>query len=217
MNSSQSKKTGIYGMQPALCDSASSGFTLLELTVSIALIGVIILVIAGALRLGYRSVESGEKRIESLERIRSSLNIVDSQLQSFIPLSYEDEGETKYYFKGDQGLLQFSTNYSIWGGEKGYVVVTYTVTTADNNKRILSAAETVVGTGSGRETKLFTNFDTISFAYFVKDPAEEEGKWVDQWTEENVLPEKIAIRLMEGERDFTMIIPLRNHTAEKGN
>jgi len=204
-------------MRSAVFDNARSGFTLLELTVSIALIGIIVLVIAGALRLGYRSVESGEKRVESLERIRSSLNIVDSQLQSFIPLSYEDAGETKYYFKGERGLVQFSTNYSIWGGEKGYVVATYAVSTADNGKQILSAAETIVGTGSGRETKLFTNFNTISFSYFFKDPTAEEGKWVDQWTEEDVLPEKIALRLTEGVRDFIMIIPLRTHTTQKGD
>lgn len=209
LKSVQSTNNVLRGARSALWSISRGGFTLIELTISIALIGIIILVVAGTLRLGYRSVEAGEKRIESLERIRSSLNIVDSQIQSFIPLSYEDEGEKKYYFKGERGLVQFSTNYSIWGGEKGYVVATYTITTADNGKQVLSAAETIVGMGSGRETKLFTNFDTISFAYFLKDPAEEEGKWVDQVTEDDGLPEKIALRLTEGARDFTMIIPLR--------
>jgi general secretion pathway protein J len=205
----QSKKNVLRGTRSPCCEISRSGFTLIELTISIALIGIIILVVAGTLRLGYRSVESGEKRIESLERIRSSLNIVDAQIQSFVPLSYEDEGEKKYYFKGERGLLQFSTNYSIWGGEKGYVIVTYTITTAENGKQILSASETVVGMGSGRETKLFTNFDTISFAYYFKDPAEEQGKWAEQMTEEDSLPEKVALRLTEGARDFTMVIPLR--------
>ena len=210
----QSKNNALRITRSAFCGISRSGFTLIELTISIALIGIIILVVAGTLRLGYRSVEAGEKRIESLERIRSSLNIVDAQIQSFVPLSYDDQGETKYYFKGDRGLMQFSTNYSIWGGEKGYVIATYTITTADNGKQVLSAAETIVGMGSGRETKLFTNFDTISFAYFFKDPTEEEGKWVDQMTEENGLPEKVALRLTEGARDFTMVIPLRARKAD---
>jgi general secretion pathway protein J len=206
----------LRSIRSVCCDISMSGFTLLELTVSIALLGIIILIVAGTLRLGYRSVEGGEKRIESLERIRSSLNIIDSQIQSFTPLSYEDEGEKKYYFKGERGMMQFSTNNSIWGGEKGYVVATYTVTTADNGKQVLSASENIVGMGSGRETKLFTNFDTISFLYFFKDPTEEEGTWVDQWTEEDSLPEKIALRLTEGARDFTMIIPLRANKALEG-
>jgi general secretion pathway protein J len=205
----QSEMRVLRSARSALCGISRSGFTLLELTVSIALIGIIILVVAGTLRLGYRSVDSGEKRIESLERIRSSLNIVDSQIQSFVPISYDDEGEKKYYFTGERGIMQFSTNYSIWGGEKGYVVATYTITTADNGKQDLSAAETIVGMGSGRETKLFTNFDTISFAYFLKDPTEEEGRWVEQVTEDDGLPAKIALRLTEGARDFTMVIPLR--------
>jgi len=209
----QSKNNLLRSARSALCDIYGSGFTLIELTISIALIGIIILVVAGTLRLGYRSVERGEKRIESLERIRSSLNIVDSQIQSFVPISYDDDGEKKYYFTGERGMMQFSTNYSIWGGEKGYVVATYTITTADNGKQFLSAAETIVGMGSGRETKLFTNFDTIAFAYFLRDPTEEEGKWVEQVTEDDGLPEKIALRLTEGVRDFTMVIPLRAATG----
>ena len=131
-------------------------------------------------------------------------------------LSYEDQGEKKYYFNGEQGMVQFSTNYSIWGGEKGYVIATYTITTAENGKQDLSAAETIVGMGSGRETKLFTNFDTISLAYFLKDPTEEEGRWADQVTEEDGLPEKIALRLTEGARDFMMVIPLRAAAGREG-
>jgi general secretion pathway protein J len=216
LNYGKLRNSSLYPARSAIADISRNGFTLLELTISIALIGIIIVVVAGTLRLGYRSVEAGEKRIESLERIRSSLNIIDSQIQSFTPLTYEDQGETKHYFKGEKALMQFSTNYSIWGGEKGYVVATYTVTTADNGKQVLSASENIVGTGLSRETNLFTNFDTISFAYFFTDPAEEQGIWVDQWTEEDVLPQKIALRLTEGVRDFTMIIPLRTYSAQKG-
>jgi len=41
------------------------GFTLLELIISIALIALITILTAGAMRLGIRSVERGETRIES--------------------------------------------------------------------------------------------------------------------------------------------------------
>ena len=65
------------------------GFTLLELIISITLLGIIVLVTVGAMRLGSRSVDSGEKRIASLERIKSSLNIIESQIQSEVPLTYD--------------------------------------------------------------------------------------------------------------------------------
>lgn len=190
-------------------NSRKAGFTILELTISISLIGLIVLIILGALRLGYRSIESGEKKIEYLERIRSSFHIIDSQIQSYFPLTYEDEGGKKYYFKGKRGLMQFSTNYSVWGGEKGYVIATYTVTPAENGKQLLYVTEHIVGLESTREAKLFDHFDAIYFEYFFKGPMEETGKWVEEWTEEDSVPEKVLIHFIEGAKDLPMIIPLR--------
>jgi general secretion pathway protein J len=198
-------------------NSRKAGFTILELTISISLIGLIVLIILGALRLGYRSIESGEKRIEYLERIRSSFNIIDSQIQSFSALTYNDDmGVKKYYFIGKRGLLQFSTNYSVWGGEKGYVVATYTVVPAENGKQFLYVTEHVVGLEQTREVKLFDHFDAIYFEYFFKDPTEEAGKWVEEWTEEESVPEKVRIHFIEGAKDLPMIIPLRINTSLTG-
>lgn len=194
--------------------SSTQGFTLLELTISIALIGIIVLIITGALRLGWRAIESGEKKIESLERSRTSFEIMDSQIQSYAPLTYQDEEDIedigkKYYFVGERNSMQFSTNYSVWGGEKGYVIATYTVTPGENGKQILSVSENVVGMETSRKTELFNTFEEIYFEYFYKDPTEEEGKWVDQWTETTGVPQKVKIHFIQDFRDLPLIIPLR--------
>lgn len=192
------------------------GFTLLELTISIALIGIITLIIMGAMRLGSRSVESGGKKIEASERARSSLTLIDSQVQSYIPLTYEDGENKKYYFKGERELMRFSSNYSIWGGEKGYVLVTYLVKSGDNGRQVLYASENVVGLEGTRETKLFDTFERIYFEYFFKDPTEEEGKWVEQWTDDANTPKKVRLHLIEGGRDLSFIIPLRAQGTTEG-
>jgi len=186
-----------------------SGFTLLELIISIALIGIIVLIIIGAMRLGLKSIESGEKRMESLERMRVSLNIIDAQIQSYAPLTYVEDAETKYYFSGGRESLQFSTNYSIWGGERGYVITTYTVKTGDSGRQVLYASENIVGMEGSRETILFDTFEKIYFEYFYKDPTEEKGRWVEQWTDDVNIPEKVKIHFVEGMRDLSLIIPFR--------
>lgn len=192
----------------AFCNSRR-GFTLLELTISIAIIGIIVLILIGAMRLGLRSVESGEKRIESLERMRSSLNIIDSQIQSYFPLTYDEEGVKKYYFKGEREFMQFATNYSVWGGEKGYVIATYTVIHGDNRKQVLFVSENTVGMEKQRDAKLFDSFERIYFEYFYKDPTEQEGKWIEKWPDDITIPERIRVHLIEGTRDISLIIPLR--------
>jgi len=194
---------------PSLDSRKDDGLTLLELIISITIIGIIVLIITGAMQLSFRSVESGEKKIEVLERMRSSLAVINAQIQSEIPLTFDDEGERKYYFIGDRGFLQFATNYSIWGKGQGYVIATYTVETGETGKQILYASENIVGTETTSTVKLFDALDEIYFEFFYKDPTEEEGMWVDEWTDAFSMPEKIRIYLVEGMNDFSMIIPLR--------
>ncbi len=189
------------------------GFTLLELLISIVMFGVIIVILGGALRLGFRSVDSGEKKIESLERMRASFSIIDSQIQSQISLmnvtALRNDTEGISYFLGEKDSLQFPTNYSIWGGQKGYVIVSYTVITEGSEKPALYAAENIVGVEGSRETKLFEGFDAIYFEYYYNDFTEEGGRWVEQWTDDFTIPEKIKVHLVSGEKDLSVIIPVR--------
>lgn len=191
------------------------GFTLLELMISLAILGIIIVIIIGALRLGFRSVDSGEKKMNSLERIRASLLIIDSQIQSQIPLTYAEEGETRYYFSGDSKSLNFSTNYSIWGGQKGYVIVTYRVEPDEKGKEILYASESIMGIEGSKETKLLDNFDAIYFEYFSKGPTEKEGQWSRELTGDHNIPGKIKLHTVTGEKDLSMIIPIRARGSMK--
>jgi general secretion pathway protein J len=188
---------------------SETAFTLLELTISLVMIGIIVLIILGAMRLGFRSVDSGERKIEALERLRTSLTIVNSQIQSEIPLTWDDDGERKFYFSGDREALQFATNYSIWGGQTGYVVVRYTVESDDRGKYALAASENIIGTEHSRATRLFEGLDSIFFEYFYQDPTEEQGNWVDQWPDTATTPDKIRLHLVQGEKDVSMIIPMR--------
>jgi prepilin-type N-terminal cleavage/methylation domain-containing protein len=193
------------------------GFTLLELLISIVILGIIILIVGGAMRLGFRSVDAGEKKAESIERFMSSLNIIDSQIQSILPLTSNDsnneenteEDTTNSNFTGSKDSLQFSSNYSIWGVQRGYVTVSYDVLSEDAGKPVLYATENIMGTDESKETKLLDSFDEIYFDYFYKDPTEEEGKWVEEWTDDTILPEKIRLHLIKGQRDLALIIPVR--------
>jgi general secretion pathway protein J len=188
---------------------SEKGFTLLELLISIVMLGIIILIVTGAMRLGFRSVDAGEKKAESLERFKASLNIIDSQIQSLFPIMYNEEGTVNSNFTGSRESLQFSTNYSIWGVQKGYVTVSYNVSSEDTGKPVLYASESIMGTEGSKDVKLLDNFDEIYFEYFYKDPTEEEGKWVEEWTDTANIPEKIRLHLVSGQRDLSFIIPVR--------
>lgn len=190
-----------------------AGFTLLELIISISMLVIIILIIGGAMRLGSRSVTAGEKKIETLERVRASLNLIDSQIQSITPLTYIEDAVKKFYFKGERDTLQFSSNYSVWMGQRGYVIAAYRVETDNYGKQTLYVSENIVGIEAKRETKLIGASDGIYFDYFIKETTEEKGKWVEKWTDDNKIPEKIRMHLINGTKELAMLIPVRTKGA----
>jgi general secretion pathway protein J len=192
-----------------------SGFTLLELMISIAIIGIMIILLMAVLRIGFRTVGAGEKKMDSLERVRTSLNIIDAQIQSTFPLTYEENGERISYLKGSRESLELATNYSLWEGEKGYVLVSYQVTEGTAGKRALTASENCIGHANKRSLTLLDYFDNLYFEYYTKDPTEEEGKWTEQWTEKTLTPEKIRLHLVSGKKDVALIIPMRSGGAGK--
>lgn len=186
-----------------------SGFTLLELLISITIIGIIVVIVSNAFRLGFRSIEVGERTTDSLERLRSSFRIISSQIQSEIPLTYDLEGQREFYLTGDKYSLQLATNYSIYEGKSGYVVVKYEVEQDNSGKFSLFATEHKIGIEDERKVKLLSNLDQIYFEYFYKDPTQEVGEWVEDISEEKKIPEKILLHIQEGDRKYSFVFPLR--------
>jgi general secretion pathway protein J len=197
-------------------DKGNSGFTLLELMIALAIIGLLIFMLMGVLRLGSRAVTAGEKKIETLERARTSLNLLNAQIQSQNPLTRQVEGEQKNYFSGSRESMQFATNFSIWDGGSGYVIVAYQVEKDSQGKTILTATENKVGLDDKRTLTILDSFDKLYFEYFYKAPTDEEGKWIDDWTESSFVPEKIKLHLVNGDKDLPLIIPMRAGGAGTG-
>lgn len=192
--------------------ASQKGFTLLELMVSITLLSIILLILFGAMRLGHRSIEKAEKKIEFLERLRTTIQIIDAQLQSQIPLTYEEEGEKRLYFIGQKDSFQFASNFSVWQGHRGFVKVQYSIEEDSKAKKALYVTENTIMVDQPRKTLLINGLQGISFLYFNKDLAEEEGEWMDEWSDSSSIPEKVAINFFdEAEKiNVNFTISIRN-------
>jgi general secretion pathway protein J len=186
------------------------GFTLLELLISMTLLLLIVVILGGAFRLGFRSLDAGEKRIEAIERFRTSVGIITDQLQSAVPLTYDEDGTKNSYFKGNAETLRFASGYSIWGENQGTVIVSYRLEYGDDGRWALYAAERGIGIGMEeiREIKLFDKVKRFSFSYFGKDVAEEKGRWKTEWTDDTTTPEQVQITFERDQREETLLVSL---------
>ncbi len=199
--------------------TSDKGFTLLELMISLTIFSVMLLIIFGAIRLGYRSIEKAEKTTEFLERIRTTINIIEAQLQSQIPLTYEENGEKKLYFAGQKEFVQFSSNYSAWSGQRGYVRVIYNIESDSNGKKALYVTENTISMDDSRKTMLLNGLEGISFRYFLKEPQNLDGEWRDEWNETAFMPEKVAINIFDSSRKISMnlLLSIKNKPSHSIN
>jgi general secretion pathway protein J len=188
--------------------ASSGGFTLLELMISMTLLVLIVVIAVGALRISSRSVEAGEKKMEAEERFRMVISTLDAQISSHIPLTYLDDSNKIYYFRGEKKTLRFSTCHSIWDSRRGCVIVTYKVEDHADGYEVLSAVEQIPEHEGTRQTRLL-DASAISFEYYIKAAAEEQGKWVDTLSDGLTIPEKIRIRITQGSSQLPLMFPVR--------
>jgi hypothetical protein len=184
--------------------------------ISIALLAVVATIMAGALRLALRNLSGGEKKIEHLERLSKSVPLIEEQMLSAMPLTFaDDDGVRHFYFRGREDGVTVPTTFSIWNGRAGYVVVEYRVHLDADGTWSLWASERTVMTGKARETRMLHGLRDVGFEYFHKDPTEENGDWVKEWTEETSTPQKVRVRIASGTREIILTVPF-NQQGDMG-
>lgn len=184
---------------------SAAGFTLIELLISISLVGVVLVIIMGAFRIGIRAWETGERDVENDVRLQAVMSLLKRQLASVcwrpVPL---EEGES-FIFRGEPDFLDFvSTTALVPGHDPGSVRATYRVVRGETQDKVsLEMAERNFFTGgmtepmemldAGRIHVLFADVEAVRFEYLPVS-TEEEPQWRETWTEADVEGLPAAIR-----------------------
>jgi len=93
----------------------SSGFTLLEVIVTLTILGFILLMVSGTFRLGLSSWEKGDAIKEDYQKIRMVSQLVSRQIKSVVPYKIKTEKAEGNYlaFDGKAHSLRFVSTLPI--------------------------------------------------------------------------------------------------------
>ena len=199
------------------------GFTLLELILSLAMMGVVLLIIFGALRVGTRAWEKGEKDVAVHQRQRAVLGLLSRQIAS--ACIYEIKmGDDTFNFKGSEGTMEFvSRSPIVPGALTGVVFVKYMVQEGDGDgKKQLNLYEKDAGflkeedVENQSEEDLFTlisGLQDLQFEYLKGGEDKSETDWQASWdpSEKTGLPLAVKIILKQNEEtaSIRLIVPIR--------
>ncbi len=205
-----------------------AGFTLLELIISLIIIGIIVIVIQNGFHICIRAWEKGESAIDSQQRYRFVLELIRRQLCSGVSVSADEEaGEgSGGVFKGDDATLEFASRISLVPGTPpGKVRVWYRVETAEDGGKALSFREdrffsfpALSDEDQPMEEEwhvLLSGIKECSFEYLPTLPPDDqttESFWQSSWEpgQEKGLPLAVRVRFQADEKSapLYLVVPV---------
>jgi len=190
-------------------DVATSGFTLLEMVVTLTILGFILLIIFGAFRLGISAWERGESSREEYQKVRAVSQLVSRQLKSAVPYRIKTEKAEGDYlaFEGTAHSLKFVSALSMRAKQpEGFVYAIYEF--RDEGKeggRLIVYEQRVLirknlfeeGPKEDSGLPLIEGISDIRFEYYQEEDSlknRTEG-WVEKWNakEEKELPRAVRM------------------------
>src|SRR4030042_1900566 len=103
---------------------STTGFTLVEVMVTLTVLGFVLLMILGAFRLGLSAWEKGESTKEEYQKVRIISQLISQQIKSIVPYKVKTQKAEGDYlaFEGKVRSLRFVSAFPIKGKQpEGFV------------------------------------------------------------------------------------------------
>lgn len=204
--------------------SGQDGFTLLELLISLTLLGMMLVLLFGGLRLGVRSWDSVQKQVDNLNSVRSVESFLRREMERIYPYRWKVVPGQPYAFVGDRHKVNFVAPLPSRIGVGGLYAIAMELEQTSNGRRLtwrylpadpqmtdFSALERVpemVLVGAELNA-----VDDIWLSYFGRDTEGAAPHWVDHWDSVAAMPLliRIQVRFANGSEwpDF-VVAPMLN-------
>jgi prepilin-type N-terminal cleavage/methylation domain-containing protein len=167
---------------------SARGYSLLELTIALALIGFIAIAIGGGMRFGARAWETSEAKLDALERVEGAQMLLRTLLQQALPRLLDPSvAADPLLFRGTRERLRFSAPVPRAFGGKGIAQFELSVEAARDGKRL--ALSWRGQTGTRERQVILTGAHDIAFAYGTADG------WQGTWMDESGAPRLVRVQV----------------------
>ncbi len=202
------------------------GFTFVEVMITLTILGFILVMISGTLRLGISSWERGESTRDEYQEVRIISQLISQQIKSAVPYKIKTEQAEGNYlaFEGKAQRMKFVSTlpikgrhsggwvYSIYefkeGGREGGQLVLY-------EQRVLNKNFFEEDPQEESAVSLLKRVSSVRFEYYREENSEKNqtGGWVEEWNakEEKELPRMVRMTILQkkgekGEKELPITV-----------
>jgi len=200
------------------------GFTLLEVMLAMTLLSIMVVLLFSSLKIGAESWNKGESKIAEVNEKAVVYQFFKRHLPSIRPLwdDFSDD-ERSFSFQGEVGTFQFVSVFPVSAARKGLQL--FKIFPDKSEKGVIKVLLTPFyptleeQQWEPEEVVLLENVEEFELSYFGKDDSDDEGVWVDNWQEKELLPALIKIKIVLKDHSYwpEMIFALKLATVENNS
>ena len=182
------------------------GFTLLELLIALTLLGFILVLLFGGLRLGVRSWDASQKQLDSLNSVRALESFLRREMSVAFPYRWKAGPTRRLAFLGERDSLSFVAQLPSRVGGGGLYVISIALEQQGAQKRIVwkylpvsaqmqdfsPLAETTQMVLAATE---LDQVEDIALSYFGQENDGVAPRWLDRWDNDTTLPTLIRVQV----------------------
>jgi general secretion pathway protein J len=211
ITSGQTRNVKVHKVK--MLNGHGKGFTLLELLIALTIVAMIVVIIFGALRIGIRAWEKGERDVDNRQRQRIVLDLIKRQLASTCVSDVWGRDQQLVSLKGNSKSIDFVSHIPMTPGSQiGLVYVKYAVKQkkGDDKEHLTIYEKNValpdkkIGAGNPDEddfSELIPGMKSIVFEYLKDRPGEESSIWQKSWDPavDKGVPRAVRVTLEEND------------------
>lgn len=176
-----------------------SGLTLVEVLVGLALLGALVAVLSGSLRLGLLGREAVDARAEWLDEVRLTQSFMRQYIETARPVVWFRDRRSVMAFDGGREAVSFIATMPGWRHAGGV----YLVRIARQGDRLVMTRRITSGATDGFDfsenaeaTVLATGIARLRFSYFgIAPPQGGPPGWHDEWRDQAAAPRLVRLDL----------------------
>lgn len=180
---------------------SEQGFTLIEVLIGLALLGIMMVLIFSVLRTGARSWEGGEKRTTQSSQMLIVSNFLRTRLTETRAL-FDDfsEDERLFAFQGSEDELRMVSALPASTGRGGLRLFTLAIAKDGRQKNLSIALKRFYPSFDDVEEEIedvvvVENIEKIQLSYFGSDDPGDDPDWQKDWEEKQTLPFMVKIEI----------------------